>query len=344
MAFAHMIGYYTRDFRSSNPTAAADYITLICLDSDTPGEMGKRQTNFCHEGLRELVLETREFAELLGDIRNDGQRIKGAIEQRLKLIRIDSEHAFLRQITIAAAQVADENGRVTDAVLLYHLAEEYDDVIAVCCRAVSEATSVDLGEQPMRLEPLKPRTTTTSQTGGPQTVQAPEGSLSLTAVEDPAQLARNMNDLYKSNSLMFSKIKPANRGLIELLVGIASAKKTVEAGKWAAALDQITALNLLPMHAEGRVSTIRERANVFNTLPTLVSRNVGNLLIWVITCAGNQREVLRASEFEPNRQQLADHCLQVAKDIMVFAGLIRYKLQPRVFEMLARAGGDVGAY
>jgi len=124
------------------------------LNSDVEGEQGKRQTQLCHEALRELVLETREFAQLLGDIRNDGQRIKGAIEQRLKLIRIDNEQTFLRQITIGAAQIADENGRITDAVLLYHLAEEYDDVISVCCRAVSDATSTEPGDTPVRLEPL----------------------------------------------------------------------------------------------------------------------------------------------------------------------------------------------
>ena len=83
---------------------------------------------------------------------------------------------------------------------------------------------------------------------------------------------------------------------------------------------------------------------MFNSLPTLISRNIGNLLIWTITAAGNQREVLRQTEFEGNRAALADQCLQVAKDTMVFAGLIRYKLPPREFEVLARVGGDVGAY
>lgn len=41
---------------------------------------------------------------------------------------------------------------------------------------------------------------------------------------------------------------------------------------------------------------------------------------------------------------MAEELLQAAKDTMVFAGLVRYKLQPRVFEVLARVGGDVGAY
>jgi len=356
-----MLGYYTRDFRASNPTAAADYLSLICLNSDVSGEPGKRQTQLCHEALRELVLETREFAQLLGDIRNDGQRIKGAIEQRLKLIRIDDEQTFLRHITVAAAQIADENGRVTDAVLLFHLAEQYDDVIAVCCRAVSDATSVEPGDAPMRLEPLKPRQ---PQNQGQQQQQQPsdpsaaaqqqqEASLSLTAVDDPAQLARNMNSLYKSNSLIYSHIKPSNRGLIELLLGIADAKSSIEANRWAAALDRIGSLNLLPLNAEGRVAAIRDRAQTFNSLPHLVSRNVGNLLVWTVTAAGRQREVLLSegggyevagSGSGGERRRVAEQCLQVARDVMVFAGLVRYKLPPRVFEVLARVGGDVGAY
>jgi len=36
--------------------------------------------------------------------------------------------------------------------------------------------------------------------------------------------------------------------------------------------------------------------------------------------------------------------LQDAKDLMVFAGLIRYKLPPRVFETLAQAGQNAGLY
>ena len=44
------------------------------------------------------------------------------------------------------------------------------------------------------------------------------------------------------------------------------------------------------------------------------------------------------------RRVLAEELLQRAKDLMVFAGLIKYKLPPRVFEMLAREGGEGGVY
>ena len=68
-------------------------------------------------------------------------------------------------------------------------------------------------------------------------------------------------------------------------------------------------------------------------------------LLWCIGCCSRHREVLLSGHYEdPTRKALADKLLQMAKDLMVFAGLIRYKLPPRVFETLAKEGQDVGAY
>ena len=132
---------------------------MICLKEDLPGELGKRQREICYQALTEVVLETREFAQLLGDIRSDCQRIKGAVEQRLKLIGLENEQDFLKHITLVAARTAEEQSRVTDAALLFHLAEDYDKVIQIVNDAVSLALTTELGEQPARLTPLKPRTT-----------------------------------------------------------------------------------------------------------------------------------------------------------------------------------------
>lgn len=53
--------------------------------------------------------------------------------------------------------------------------------------------------------------------------------------------------------------------------------------------------------------------------------------------------MLLSSGFEdPTRKGMADQLMSIAKDLMVYAGLIRYKLPPRVYEALAEAGQDVG--
>ena len=231
-----MLGYYTRDFRAGNFEAAVDYLTLICLNADLPGEMGKSQSSLAHEALRELVLETREFAQLLGDIRSDGTRLVGSIEKRLPLLALSNTDEFLKTITIQSASVADEAGRTTDAVLLYHLAEDYDNVITIINRALSEAIAIDIGQEEPRLQPLKPRGVA-QQEQQLQQQRQDGGSLSLTSVDDPIVLARNMISLYNARALYFEKIRSMNREACGLLLRMSEAKAKVAAGYWSEAID-----------------------------------------------------------------------------------------------------------
>jgi nuclear pore complex protein Nup93 len=231
--FGYLITQYTREFRTGLVEAAVDYFTLLCLNADLPGSLGKNQASVCHEALREFILETRDFAKLLGDIRADGTRIKGLIEQRISLIKLVDQNEFLRTITVQAAAVADDKGLITDAVLLYHLAEDYDRVIDIINRALSDSVAVELGGPALKLQPLLPRT---EQQGVEESVE-PGSSLSLTAVEDPVVLAKNMIGLYNTNALYYQRIRQVNRDACGLLLRMMEAKTEVEAGKWTQALD-----------------------------------------------------------------------------------------------------------
>lgn len=244
--FGYLITQYTREFRTGYVDPAVNYFCLLCLNADLPGSLGKSQASVCHEALREFILETRDFAKLLGDIRADGTRIKGIIELRLDLIKLVDQEEFLRTITVQAAAVADDKGLITDAVLLYHLAEDYDRVIEAISRALSDAVSVELGGSSLKLQPLRPRT---DQSGpglhldreGPE----PGSSLSLTAVEDPVILAKNMIGLYNTNALYYQQIRQVNRDTCGLLLRMMEAKVEVESGRWTPALD-VSALYDLP--------------------------------------------------------------------------------------------------
>ncbi|KAL8916765.1 MAG: hypothetical protein Q9172_006131, partial [Xanthocarpia lactea] len=299
ISFGRMLGYYTRDFRTSNLDAAVDYLVLICLNIDLPGAAGKAQASLCHEALRELVLESREFAQLLGDIHKDGTRLKGTIEQRVKLIGLSDQDLFLKTVTIQAASVADDNGRTTDAVLLYHLAEDYDNVIAIVNRALSDSLAVSLSEPEPQLSPLKPRQQQEQgQTGQQQQLQepSPNSSFSLTAVSDPPTLARNMISLYDSNPLYLARIRPQTRQTCGILLRLSTIKSHILSQNWAAALDTIAATNLLPLSARGSIPAIRAHAATTNQLPQEVKRNLGNLVLWCIMAVGGQREVLQAQK------------------------------------------------
>ncbi len=72
---------------------------------------------------------------------------------------------------------------------------------------------------------------------------------------------------------------------------------------------------------------------------------MGHVIIWSITCIGRERDRLSTGPYDNEmRQGLAEELLVMAKDLMIFSGMVKYKLPPRVYETLARAGADIGAY
>ncbi|KAK6383981.1 nuclear pore complex subunit [Exophiala oligosperma] len=352
--FVPLVAYYTGTFRTALPIAAVDYLSLLCLNSDLkPASLGMIHTNACHECLRELCLETREFAKLLGDIRSDGTRIPGAIELRAKLIHLDSREEFLRSITSQSAAIADQRGQISDAVLLYHLCEDYDNVVTVLNRALADAVSLDLGESPIQLQPLKPRRADgQSESAASTQGNGPQSSLSLTqSTSSPVELARNMISLYNDNALYYNKISASNRDVCGVLLRLLSVRANLEAQppRFMTALEELNDLNILPLRANGKIAEIRATADSFAQLPQVLARCAGISVVWAVRAIGGEREnILRNGRWEAgysgDTDGMKDQLSDMAKDLMVFAGLVKYKLPGRVYDMLTRAGGDVGAY
>ena len=352
--FVPLIAYYTGAFRAALPVAAVNYLSLICINSDLkPASLGTVHTNACHECLRELCLETREFAKLLGDIKTDGERIPGAIEERARLIKLDSRDEFLRSITKQSAATADQRGQIADAVLLYHLCEDYDDVVSVLNKALADAVTLDLGESPMQLQPLKPRRADGKSDSSVSTqADGPQSSLSLTqSTSSPVELARNMISLYNKNAAYVNKISPTNRETCRVLLKLVSARAHLESKppRFMTALEELNDLDILPLAANGSIPVIRSLATKFGSLSQLLARCIGVSVVWAVRAIGGERDnILRNGRWEAGyggdadgtKDQLAD----MAKDLMVFAGLVKYKLPGRVYDMLTRAGGDVGGF
>jgi nuclear pore complex protein Nup93 len=327
------------------------------LNSDlTPASLGSAQTSACHECLRQLCLETREFAKLLGDIHSDGTRIPGTIEQRSKLIKLDTHDEFLKAVTLQAAAIADERGQVADAVLLYHLCDDYDNVVSILNQALADAATLDFGESPMQLQPLKPRDQTVaslSQNGQADASSSTiSSSLSLTQnTSSPTELAKNMISLYNSNAAYYSRISQLNRKTIGALLQLLTARSHLESSppRYMDALEDLNALGILPLKAGGSIPAIRAAAAAFGALPPLLARCAGVSVVWAITAIGGERENLARSGgwdggYGDDREAMKEMLGSMAKDLMVFAGLVKYKLPARTYDRLTKVGGDVGGY
>jgi nuclear pore complex protein Nup93 len=91
------------------------------------------------------------------------------------------------------------------------------------------------------------------------------------------------------------------------------------------------------------MTAIRAKAQAFNCMKPVVARTIGHVMVWAVIALANEHARLRDAEFEtPAQQNVMAQCKSAAKDVMVFAGLIRYKLPGRVWETLAQAGQDLG--
>lgn len=84
--FAKLIQRYVRLFASSDARSALQYIYLVCLNADAPAPAGTEQTRKCHDMIRQLVIETRQYFDLLGDVRSDGTKIVSCQVERSVLV------------------------------------------------------------------------------------------------------------------------------------------------------------------------------------------------------------------------------------------------------------------
>ncbi|KAL9105527.1 MAG: hypothetical protein Q9227_009324 [Pyrenula ochraceoflavens] len=345
--FVPLIAYYTPPFRTADPLAAVHYLILISLNADLPGTLGSIQTNYCHETLRQLCLETREYALLLGDMKADGERIPGVIEKLGRLIQLDTHQDFLRAVTTQAAALADERGQISDAVLLYHLSEDYEAVIQIFNRALADAVTIDLGDSPLELLPLKPRST--SQNGTGEASVDTGSSLSLVSTTDVLQLSLHFGQLYSRHGNIWNLISSKTRTTFGALRDLCQARRKLEAQNsnvYTSVIDDIAGLDIFPLKANGSIPAIRSSATTFASLDPLLARAAGSALLWCLICISNSRESIESGAWDYGRskEESKTQLNNMAKDLMVFAGMVRYRLPSKVFDMLAQAGGEVGAY
>ena len=285
-------------------------------------------------------------------MRSDGTVVKGAIEQQSQLIRISDTTQFLNDITIQAAGIANERGQIADAVLLYYLGSQHENVISILNRALADAVTLDLGESPVELQPLK-----SGQEEQQNQKQVDRHStLSLTqSTSTPQELARNMELLYTADAAARSLIAKETFTTFRVLLRFLEARSILESptadNKYYNTLSILGQIDILPLNTRGSIPDIRAAAAKFSSLNSTLSRCAGVTVLWAIGAISEERAALQQqTRYTAGNgvQSVEDeYCRDlgvIAKDLMVFAGLVKYKLPTRVYDMLTRAGGEIGAY
>ncbi|PWN36577.1 NIC-domain-containing protein [Meira miltonrushii] len=312
--FAKLIQKYVRLFSRTDVKGALQYIYLICLNADCASPIKEEQIAKCHELIRALVIETRQYFELLGDVRNDGVKTPGVIENSLSLIKLADSKEFLTNIVGAAAAQSEAENRTKDAILLYNIAEEYDRVLDV----VNRQLGVSLIEPPTRAS---------------QETISPDSS--LTKVDDIAQLAKAILQSYERQNQILRLVSRKKRETCQTLLTLKECFDLFSRNELEKSLSTIESLDLIPLH--GDMVTITRKAESFKDVDEGIAKNLSEILLLVMNCISKLYQTLKSSPFgDSNRhQRLADY-RSMARGLMLFAGMLRLRIEPSTFAQLTR--------
>ncbi|CEP63547.1 linker nucleoporin NIC96 LALA0_S08e05006g [Lachancea lanzarotensis] len=299
--FAKLLGNYTKSFKFSDPRIAVEYLILINLGGT------KDAAAVCHEALRELVLETKEFTILLGKVNRDGTRIPGVIEERQSLLSLSDEKDFLHKITEQSARRADEDGRSYDSLLLYQLADEYDIVIRIVNKLLSDLLSnTDLAQPLLNLDD-------NSETS-------------------PVLIAKKLINVYVNNLEIAQKISQKNKETCILLLKVVDIRRAYYSQNWQETLEMIEEIELIPFVDE--VSS-RRKAQEFSNLSPEITKNIPKLLIISMTCVCKIVKALNQSEYQSAAKiQQVEALKRLAKNCMIYAGMIQYRMPRETYSIL----------
>jgi nuclear pore complex protein Nup93 len=315
--YAKIIQKYVRLFSRNDVKAALQYIYLICINGDCASPIGEEQTAKCHDLLRALVVETRQYFDLLGDVRNDGTKTPGLIEQSLSLIGLSDSKEFLTNIVGAAAAQSEADGRTRDAILLYNIAEEYDRVLDVINRQ-------------MGLTLIEPTSNATTAIGTANGADA-----SLTSLQDTADLARAILDSYERQSHILRSLSRNRIETCRILLSLKQSFTLFGRGEYEQALNLADSLDLIPLR--GDVVTITRKAEAFKDVDDTIARNLSEILLMLMNAISKIYQACKSSAYgDSGRQQRLSEYRGKARALMLFAGMLRLRIEPSTFAQLTR--------
>jgi nuclear pore complex protein Nup93 len=337
--FAKALALYAKNFIRTSSATSFEYLSLISVNNDLPAPLDKNQINAAQEAVRELVIESRDFVTLLGDIRPDGTREPGIIEKKGKLLNVEgtAKREYIRSIVEKAATLVDDEGDTASAVLLYHLSEDYTLVLATINRRLSDIFA-DSSSPIYIHDPIGQE-------------ESQKMNLSMAAVVDPASLASNVLTMYEANGNIQQRLDNRERETCKVLLGMIEARKAFLNGRWETSISVtphlllltfqiIEELDLIPL--SGSPSTLKRYAQNVSLLSDTVAKNIPVLLVMVMQALVNISKQLREAVFgDSSKERKLVEGRRKGGNIVIFAGLIQYRMGGEVYEMLTRLEGMI---
>ncbi|KAI0056773.1 nucleoporin-interacting protein NIC96 [Artomyces pyxidatus] len=301
-----LIWRYVRQFVKLDAKEALQYVYTTTLNADQT-VIGKEQLENAWDLVRRIIILANSgpaWDELVGGFRSDGIRFSGVIEQGAALLKLKDSQQFNEVILVQAAKHSEENDRVLEAIKLYNLAGDYHTVIVCLAQALGNTLS-----QP---------------NGGGEKGKAIESTAS--------EIVRH----YERTNRAVGKEREA----VVRLLRIREAMNAKAAGRMEVALEVMESTDLIPL--DGDVAKINRRTEEFKDLHDALQRNLQTYLpLTMDAIAGVYQKVKASGVPDGSRQMTLTALRKKSRSLMIFAGMLRYRLSPDVYSYLARLDVEI---
>ncbi|KAJ6614876.1 nucleoporin-interacting protein NIC96 [Mycena sp. CBHHK59/15] len=306
LSLSTLVWRYARQFVKMDAKEALQYVYCVVLASDQD-IVGQEQMENAWELVRRIIVLANSgpgWEELVGGFRPDGTRFSGVIEQGSPLLKLGDTKEFNDKILIKAARHSEENDRIPEAIKLYNLAGDYSTVISCLAQALGNTIAMPSADEKAR-----------------------------TIEKTAADILRH----YERTNRAVGK----DRDAVIRLLRVREAVDAKQAGRPELALDIMEATDLIPL--DGDVSKITRRAEEFKDLHEALQRNLQTYLPLTMDALAGVHQKTKASigPADATRQMTLAALRKKSRSLMIFAGILKYRMSPDVYSYLARLDVEI---
>ncbi|KII86506.1 hypothetical protein PLICRDRAFT_114494 [Plicaturopsis crispa FD-325 SS-3] len=306
LSLSTLIWRYVRQFVKMDAKEALQYVYCVCLSADQGDGVGKEQVENAWELVRRIIVLANTgpaWEELVGGFRPDGTRFTGVIEQGANLLLLQDNKEFNSQILVRAARHSQENDRIPEAIKLYNLAGDYATVIACLAQELGNTIA-----------------------------QPSENEKGRTIERTAAEILRH----YERMNRAVGK----DRDAVVRLLRIREALDAKNSGRVEVALEIMESTDLIPL--DGDVAKITRRAEEFKDLHEALQRSLQTYLpLTMDALSGVHQKVKVSAAADATRQMTLASLRKKSRSLMIFAGILKYRMSPDVYSYLARLDVEI---
>ncbi|KAH8084740.1 Nup93/Nic96-domain-containing protein [Filobasidium floriforme] len=298
--FARLIQRYVRNFVRVDTPAALQYVYLLSLNADAPGTTGEEQVQACWDMIQAVILETRSYNLVLNEKAADGQSIPSVLMRDVKLVKVRNPDGSVRDLIARLAASAPADLPLNDRIELYKLAGQYDRIMA----AINKQLSDSLDQ--------------------PGTGAEAEGQDDLLAF-----VRFKLDDLRREGV----QVGSAGQTAANQLQKLREAKGWTEKADYEKALAAVQATELIPLDRD--VPGITRAAEDFKHVDDNITRKIDKVLVMTMNAIFELNQRAKSDQTAGDRQDRMQRLRKQERALMMFAGMLRYRLSSETYAQLA---------